>query len=110
MYLIDKYLSKSPNMFSSLPSRARLVSTAALAVLALPQLAAADIVTGSVTPASAKVTIVNAGGEKVAEVKGGAYQLQLPPGKYKAQCQAPKQKQQDLLVLSEPVTVNISCE
>jgi hypothetical protein len=108
--MIVKYFSKSPKTLSSLPGRACLASAATLAVLAVPQLAAADIVTGTVTPASAKVTIVNAGGEKVADVKGGAYQLQLPPGKYKAQCQAPKQKQQDLLVLSEPVTVNISCE
>lgn len=79
-------------------------------LLVLPSLAAADIVTGMVSPAAAKVTVTNASGEKVADLKGGTYQLQLPPGKYKAQCQAPKQKQQDLLVLSEPVTVNINCE
>jgi hypothetical protein len=56
-------------------------------------------VTGKVTPA----------GEQVAELKPGAYQVQLPVGKYKAECQAPKQKTQDVLVLSEPVTVNIDC-
>ena len=83
---------------------------AVLALLAVPPLAAADVVSGSISPAAAKVTIVNAAGQQVAELKGGAYQLQLPPGKYKAQCEAPKQKQQDVLVLTEPVTVNISCE
>lgn len=78
-----------------------------LVVAALP--AAADIVTGKVTPAGARVVITNAAGQQVAELKPGAYQVQLPVGKYKAQCQAPKQKTQDVLVLSEPVTVNIDC-
>jgi hypothetical protein len=68
-----------------------------------------DIVTGTVTPAGAKVLVTNAAGEQVAELKPGAYQIQLPVGKYKAQCQAPTQKTQDVLVLSEPVTVNIDC-
>jgi hypothetical protein len=82
-------------------------SLGALLALAVP--AAADIVTGTVTPAAAKVVITNAAGEQVAELKPGAYQIQLPVGKYKAQCQAPSQKSQDVLVLSEPVTVNIDC-
>ena len=68
-----------------------------------------DIVTGTVAPAGARVVITNSAGEQVAELKPGAYQIQLPVGKYKAQCQAPKQKSQDVLVLSEPVTVNIDC-
>ena len=71
--------------------------------------AQADIVTGTVTPAGAKVVVTNAAGEQVADLKPGAYQIQLPVGKYKAQCQAPTQKTQDVLVLSEPVTVNIDC-
>jgi len=45
----------------------------------------------------------------VAELKPGAYQLQLPVGKYKARCEAPKAKEQDVLVLSEPVTFNLDC-
>ena len=65
--------------------------------------------TGKVTPAGAKVLIRNAAGEQVAELKPGAYQVQLPVGKYNAECQAPRQKTQDVLVLSEPVTVNIDC-
>jgi hypothetical protein len=36
--------------------------------------------------------------------------LQLPVGKYKAKCQAPRQGDQDFLSLSEPVTVNIDCK
>jgi phosphate-selective porin len=83
--------------------------TGTLLLAALPRIAAADVVTGTVTPAGAKVVITNAAGAQVAELKGGAYQLQLPVGKYKAQCQAPKNKSQDVLVLSEPVTVNIDC-
>jgi hypothetical protein len=96
----------------SIASHARRIalppSLAMMAVfLAGPALA--DVVTGTVTPAGAKVVITNAAGEQVAELKPGAYQIQLPVGKYKAQCQAPKQKSQDVLVLSEPVTVNIDC-
>ncbi len=75
----------------------------------VPQPAAADIVTGKVTPANAKVTILNAAGEKVAELKPGPYQIQLPVGKYTARCVAPAERTQDVLVLSEPVTVNIDC-
>lgn len=78
-------------------------------LVALAQPAAADIVTGTVTPANAKVVVINAAGEQVAELKPGAYQIQLPVGKYKAQCQAPTQKSQDVLVLSEPVTLNVDC-
>lgn len=101
------------NRHSLLPaarSVAAFVGVAAVALLAaLPDTAAADIVTGKVTPAGAKVVVTNAAGEQVAELKAGAYQVQLPVGKYKAQCQAPTQKTQDVLVLSEPVTVNIDC-
>jgi hypothetical protein len=71
--------------------------------------AVADIVTGTLKPASAKASLVNAKGEVVAELKPGAYQLQLPVGKYKAKCKAPKAKEQDVLVLSEPVTFNLDC-
>jgi phosphate-selective porin len=81
----------------------------ALLAIFLAGSASADVVTGTVTPAGAKVVITNSAGEQVAELEPGAYQIQLPVGKYKAQCQAPKQKSQDVLVLSEPVTVNIDC-
>jgi hypothetical protein len=81
----------------------------ALALTAIPGLAAADIVTGTVKPANAKVSVVKASGEKVADLKPGAYQLQLPVGKYKAQCEVPSKKEQDMLVLSEPVTIDIDC-
>jgi len=84
-------------------------TVAVLALAALPALASADIVTGTVKPANAKVSVVKASGEKVADLKPGAYQLQLPVGKYKAQCEAPSKKEQDMLVLSEPVTIDIDC-
>lgn len=89
----------------------RCATIAALASLAIAtsQLAFADIVTGTLKPATAKASLVNAKGEVVAELKPGAYQLQLPVGKYKAKCEAPKTKEQDLLVLSEPVTLNLDC-
>jgi hypothetical protein len=88
--------------------RATIVALASIAIVA-SRVAAADIVTGTLKPASAKATLVNSKGEVVAELKPGAYQLQLPVGKYKAKCEAPKPKEQDLLVLSEPVTFNIDC-
>jgi hypothetical protein len=105
------FMDTTSNMRSSTPRVPPKVSAlAALALtIALPQLAAADVVTGTITPASAKVVIINAAGETVAQPKAGAYQLQLPVGKYKAKCQAPKAKDIDVLVLSEPVTVNIDC-
>ena len=87
---------------------AAIVIVAAIATVA-SQVAVADIVTGTLKPASAKASLVNAKGEVVAELKPGAYQLQLPVGKYKARCEAPKAKEQDVLVLSEPVTFNLDC-
>lgn len=80
-----------------------------VALASLPSLAAADVVTGTVTPAAAKAVIVDAAGKTVAELKPGAYQLQLAPGRYKARCLAPTQREQEFLSLSEPVTVNIDC-
>jgi len=81
----------------------------ALALACVPGVAAADIVTGTLTPANAKAVVVDSTGKTVAELKPGAYQLQLPAGRYKAQCQAPGQREQEFLSLSEPVTVNIDC-
>ena len=87
---------------------ATIVAVTAIAIAA-SHAAVADIVTGTLKPASAKASVVNAKGEVVAELKPGAYQLQLPVGKYKARCEAPKAREQDLLVLSEPVTFNLDC-
>ena len=85
-----------------------IVAATSIAMIA-SHVAVADIVTGTLKPASAKASLVNAKGEVVAELKPGAYQLQLPVGKYKARCEAPKAKEQDVLVLSEPVTFNLDC-
>ena len=89
----------------------RCVAIVAVTLIAMiaSHVAVADIVTGTLKPASAKASLVNAKGEVVAELKPGAYQLQLPVGKYKARCEAPKKKEQDVLVLSEPVTFNLDC-
>ena len=85
-----------------------IMAVTSIAILT-SHVAVADIVTGTLKPASAKASLVNAKGEVVAELKPGAYQLQLPVGKYKAKCEAPKAKELDLLVLSEPVTFNLDC-
>ena len=87
----------------------RCATVLAVTSMAVSHVAVADIVTGTLKPASAKASLVNAKGEVVAELKPGAYQLQLPVGKYKARCEAPKAKEQDVLVLSEPVTLNLDC-
>jgi hypothetical protein len=93
------------------PSFRRCATTLVVTSIAIvaSHVAVADIVTGTLTPASAKASLVNAKGEVVAELKPGAYQLQLPVGKYKAKCEAPTAKEQDVLVLSEPVTLNLDC-
>lgn len=87
------------------------ITTAATACLflALTLPAAADVVTGKLTPASARAVVVDAAGKTVAELKPGAYQLQLPPGRYTVQCQAPAKREHEFLSLSEPVTVNFDC-
>jgi phosphate-selective porin len=90
--------------------RLALTVVGAVALAGLPRAATADVVTGTITPADATVVIVDATGATVAQLKSGPYQLQLPVGKYKAKCQAPRQGGQDFLSLSEPVTVNIDCK
>lgn len=89
--------------------RLALTVVGAVALAGLPRAASADVVTGTVTPADATVIIVDKSGATVAQLKAGPYQLQLPVGKYKAKCEAPRQGEQDFLSLSEPVTVNIDC-
>jgi len=71
--------------------------------------ARADVVTGTVVPQGATVVILDSKGVEVAKLSSGPYQLQLPVGKYKARCTAPKEREQEFLSLSDPVTVNISC-
>jgi phosphate-selective porin len=71
--------------------------------------ARADVVTGTVTPQGATVVILDSKGAEVARLSSGPYQLQLPVGKYKARCTAPKERELEFLSLSDPVTVNISC-
>jgi hypothetical protein len=90
-------------------ARPAMISATALAIACMPYAATADVVTGTVAPQGAKVVIVDASGATVGQLKSGPYQLQLPVGKYKAKCEAPKAHEQDFLSLSEPVTVNIDC-
>jgi fructose-1,6-bisphosphatase/inositol monophosphatase family enzyme len=91
-------------------NRFALIPLAALALAWVARPAAADVVTGTVTPQDARAVIVNSSGATVAQLKGGPYQLQLPVGRYKAKCEAPGRREQEFLSLSEPVTVNIDCK
>ena len=79
------------------------------AALLLASNAYADVVTGTVSPQGASVVIVDSSGKTVATLPAGPYQLQLPVGKYIARCTAPKQRDQQFLSLSDPVTVDINC-
>jgi len=88
---------------SAAPCLAAVLSLAAAAVHA-------DVVTGTVSPAGAKVVIVDSKGAEVASLPAGPYQLQLPVGKFKARCVEPKPKEQEFLSLSGPGTVSIACE
>jgi hypothetical protein len=94
------------NPLRSLPIATPLLVAAT--ILAGPA-ARADVVTGTVSPQGAMVVILDSKGVQVAKLSAGSYQLQLPVGKYKARCTAPREKEQDFLSLSDPVTVNISC-
>jgi phosphate-selective porin len=91
----------------------RLLPAATISCLAALSLAAsaarADVVTGTVTPQGATALIIDSSGAVVAKLGSGPYQLQLPVGKFKARCTAPKEREQEFLSLSEPVTLNITC-
>jgi hypothetical protein len=86
---------------------ALLFGTAVLSIAAAP--ARADVVTGTVSPQGASVVVLDASGKEVARLAPGPFQIQLPVGKYKARCLGPKQREQDFLSLSDPVTLNINC-
>ncbi|HZF27603.1 MAG TPA: hypothetical protein VE907_00660 [Gammaproteobacteria bacterium] len=97
---------------TQLPRSTRAVAAAAvgaMAALLTGAPAAADVVQGTVKPATAKVAIKNAAGEQVAEVSGGAFQLRLPAGKFTAECPAPSQKKVTFFSLAQPTSVNIDC-
>jgi hypothetical protein len=76
---------------------------------ALAQAAAADVVQGTVSPASAKVVIKDGAGNSVAELSGGPFQVRLPAGRFTAECQPPSQKKVQIFSLAQPTTVNIDC-
>lgn len=95
-------------------TRRRMRGSAAVAVCAMMALAAgapalADVVQGTVKPATAKVVIKNAAGEQVAEVAGGAFQLRLPAGKFTAECAPPSEKKTTFFSLAQPTSLNIDC-
>jgi hypothetical protein len=71
--------------------------------------AGADIVQGTVTPATAKVVIKDGAGNQVGELSGGPFQVRLPAGRFTAECQPPSQKKVQIFSLAQPTTVNIDC-
>jgi phosphate-selective porin len=83
--------------------------TLVLGALALGAAARADVVQGTVSPATAKVVIKNTAGEKVGELGGGPFQLRLPAGKFTAECTAPTTKTTSFFSLAQPTTLNINC-
>ena len=71
--------------------------------------AQADVVQGTVTPATAKVIIKDGAGNQVGELAGGPFQVRLPAGRFTAECQPPSQKKVQIFSLAQPTTVNIDC-
>ena len=99
-------------MKRSIGRQARLfrVTAGALSLGALLQWPAlADIVQGTVTPATAKVIIKDGAGNQVSELAGGPFQVRLPAGRFTAECQPPSQKKVPIFSLAQPTTVNIDC-
>ena len=93
-----------------LTHRPRLTTAAAfLAAALLIQTTAADVVQGTVTPATAKVVIKDGAGNQVSELAGGPFQVRLPAGRFTAECQPPSQKKVQIFSLAQPTTVNIDC-
>ena len=90
--------------------RGTAVATACFAAALLAQCAAnADIVQGTVTPATAKVVIKDGAGNQVGELASGPFQIRLPAGRFTAECQPPSQKTVQIFSLAQPTTVNIDC-
>ena len=88
----------------------RTAATACLgAALLIHAAAAADVVQGTVTPATAKVIIKDSAGNQVGELAGGPFQVRLPAGRFTAECQPPSQKKVQIFSLAQPTTVNIDC-
>jgi hypothetical protein len=80
------------------------------AALLAQRAATADIVQGTVTPATAKVVIKDGAGNQVgSELSGGPFQIRLPAGRFTAECQPPSQKKVQIFSLAQPTTVNIDC-
>jgi hypothetical protein len=79
------------------------------AALLLQATADADVVQGTVTPATAKVIIKDGAGNQVGELAGGPFQVRLPAGRFTAECQPPSQKKVQIFSLAQPTTVNIDC-
>src|SRR5262245_45572351 len=89
--------------------RPMLLATALCAGALLQAAALADVVQGTVTPATAKVIIKDGAGNQVGELAGGPSQVRVPAGRFKAECQAPSQKKVQIFSLAQPTTVNIDC-
>jgi hypothetical protein len=98
-----------PPSASSRPRRYRPAAAAFALAILIAGSAGADIVQGTVTPASAKVIIKDGAGNQVGELAGGPFQVRLPAGRFTAECQPPSQKKVQIFSLAQPTTVNIDC-
>jgi hypothetical protein len=99
---VKRSIGRRPQVF--------LVTAATLALGTLLQRpAVADIVQGTVSPATAKVVIKDGAGNRISELAGGPFQVRLPAGRFTAECQPPSQKKVPIFSLAQPTTVNIDC-
>ena len=90
--------------------RSSIVVAVLSAAAVIQAAASADVVQGTVTPATAKVIIKDGAGNQVgAEISGGPFQVRLPAGRFTAECQPPSQKKVQIFSLAQPTTVNIDC-
>ena len=98
-------------MKPAIDNRLRMIAATASvgAALLIHATAAADVVQGTVTPATAKVVIKDGAGNQVGQLAGGPYQLRLPAGRFTAECQPPSQKKVQIFSLAQPTTINIDC-
>lgn len=96
---------------NSFMNRSRALTAAlCLTTAALATTAAADVVQGTITPATAKVVIKDSAGTQVGtELPAGPYQVKLAAGRFTAECVTPTQKKVTVLSLAQPTTVNIDC-
>lgn len=91
-------------------SSCRVAGLLAVATALAAPAALADMVQGVVSPANARVVILDASNTARAELPAGPFQVWLEDGDYVAECKAPRAgKRIAFRSLSQPTDVNIDC-